>query len=378
VEILSDWWRTWVSGPPDRWVSLSLFVCLILLAPPGERQAQVMLHMIVLTVLLALSFRWRIAPVALLAMLAAGIDLRLAFVNTTYSDVGVVTRAAIERFLAGGNPYGVGYSVSTPPGSPFVYGPLVLLWYLPWPHPGRFDMLISMAILAALVARGHLLGTAIYATSPILLTLASDGSNDTSAGLLILLALVVMGRAPRMGAFLLGFAIAFKPYALAWAPALLAWAGLSAAIPLLASAAILWLPALIVWGPSAIAYSFVLSQRIGVAPWYSLGQALTRFGNPVPREVLDVLRYFIGAVTAGSVALTVRSSRGVIVGGILVFLATLYTGYWSTFGYFSAIAPVICWHLDDWLGFAGRRVEWPTDPVGRLTEAFDRRFAAAR
>jgi hypothetical protein len=333
----------------------------------------VALHLIVLAVLLGLSFRWRIAPIALVALLLAGIDLRLAVVDTTYSDVAIVTRAAIDRMLDGGNPYGTGYAVSRPPGSPFAYGPLALLWYLPWPDPGVFDLLISMVILAVLVVRGHMLGAAIYATAPVLLVIASDGSNDTSAGLLLLLALVVLPRAPWAGAFLLGVAVAFKPYALAWAPSLLAWAGASAVIPLLAGAAVFWLPALVAWGPSAVAQSFATAQRIGVDAWYSLGQVLMRFGSPVPREVLDMLRYVAGTVVALAVVLTLRSSRGVIVGGILVFLATLYTGYWSTFAYFSAIAPVICWHIDDWLGQSDRRVAWPGDPVGRLTATVDRR-----
>ncbi len=63
-----------------------------------------------------------------------------------------------------------------------------------------------------------------------------------------------------------------------------------------------------------------------------------------------------------------------IVGGILIFVATFYTGYWSPFAYFSALAPVVCWYIDDWLGMADRRVAWPTDPVGRLSAAVDRRW----
>ena len=87
-------------------------------------------------------------------------------------------------------------------------------------------------------------------------------------------------------------------------------------------------------------------------------------GSPVG-SARDALRFVVhdSALLTASILL-----------GILVFLATLYTGYWSTFAYFSAIGPIICWHIDGWLGFADRRVAWPTDPVGRLTEVIDRRW----
>jgi hypothetical protein len=376
VEPLNGWWSKWVAGPPDRWVSLGLFVAILLLSPSSTRQSAVSMHLILLGGTLALSFRWRVAPLALIALLFAGIDLRLTLVDTSYSDVAVVTRAAIERVLDGGNPYGVGYAVSQPSGSPFAYGPLALLWYSPWHDPGDIDLVLSIGILAVLIVRGHLLGAAIYASAPVLLIIAGDGSNDTSAGLLILIALVAVPRAPRAAAALLGLAVAFKPYAVAWALPLLAWAGASTALPLLVGASLFWLPALAAWGPAAIAGSFVRSQHVEVDPWYSLGEALTRYGSPVPREVLDVLRYVVGAVAAVAVSLAVRSPRGVILGGIVIFLATMYTGYWSTFAYFSAVAPVICWFIDDWLGEARRRIPWPGDPVGALTAAVDRRWPA--
>lgn len=357
---------------PDRWVSFSLFVALALLAREPPREAQVMLHLIVLGVLLALSLRWRVAPIAIAALLVAGIDLRLEYVGSTASDVAEVTRAAIERMLAGQSPYGVGYEVSDPAGSPFPYGPLALLWYLPWHDPGHVDLVVSIVILAALALRGHLLGMAIYASAPVLLPIASDGSNDTTAGLLLLVALVGVRHWPLAGAALLGLAFAFKPYAVAWLPGLVAFAGLPALAAFVASTAIFWVPALVAWGPGAIIHSYVAAQRIDVPPWYSLGQVLSRFMDPVPRELLSVSRYVVGAATAVAVMVTVRSWAGVIIGGIVVFLAGMFLGYWSSFAYFSAIAPVIAWYIDEWLGHEDRRVIWPGDPVRRLTRAFER------
>ena len=60
--------------------------------------------------------------------------------------------------------------------------------------------------------------------------------------------------------------------------------------------------------------------------------------------------------------------------GTAVFLATLYLGWWSTFAYLAAIAPIICWHLDDWLGLP--RVVLPLDIPGRASAFVDARWPA--
>jgi hypothetical protein len=95
---------------------------------------------------------------------------------------------------------------------------------------------------------------------------------------------------------------------------------------------------------------------------------------PVDRQEMNLLRLVAGGLTALVVMLAVRTHRGLIVGGTLVFLATLFAGFWSTFAYFAAIAPVMCWYIDDWLGARDSRAVWPGDPVGRLEAAIDRRW----
>ena len=62
-----------------------------------------------------------------------------------------------------------------------------------------------------------------------------------------------------------------------------------------------------------------------------------------------------------------RSGRAVIVAGTLIYLVTLYTGFWSTFAYLGSLAPILCWNLDDWIGQGAGRVAWPGNPIGRLT-----------
>jgi hypothetical protein len=306
----------------------------------------------------------------------AGIGMRVAFYGVAFSDVGRVTSAAIELVLRGGNPYGIGYDVTTPPGSPFAYGPLTLLWYLPFRGDTRVaEMVAAAIILVALALRGRPMGLALYALTPILVTTAGDGANDTSAGLLLLVALVVMARLPRAGAVLLAVAVAFKPYAAAWLPALWAWAGAGALVAFLAGFAVTWGPAILMWGPGNILESYALAERIHRQSYYSLGNLVeTLAGERVDGAIFGIIRLIVGGAVALITLRWVRSHGGVVVAGSLVYVATLFAGYWSTHAYLAAIAPVLCWHLDDWVGLRSQRVVLPGDPVGRIEAWLDRRW----
>jgi len=55
-------------------------------------------------------------------------------------------------------------------------------------------------------------------------------------------------------------------------------------------------------------------------------------------------------------------------------VALRYAGYWSTYAYLAALAPVLCWYLDGWVGLEAGRVRWPGDPVGRLSGWVDARW----
>jgi hypothetical protein len=343
---------------------------LLISAPPPRDQA---LQIILLGTLLILSLRFNVGLPALVALFIAGVDLRNAYIGVGWTDVAEVTRAAIAQVLTGGNPYGVGYAISDPPGAPFAYGPLTLLWYLPFPDPAQLELAISVLILGLLALRGRPLGLAIYATLPVLLLLASDGSNDHSAGLLILSGLVLLERLPRAGAFVLGLAVAFKPYALAWLPPLVAWGGAAASLPLFVGAGLFWLPALLIWGVGPILTSFRLADQAHDLAYYSLGQVLSRYGIHLPPEVINLLRPLAGGAASLIALFAVRTHRGVVIGGTVIFVATLYTGFWATYAYLAALAPVICWYLDDWLGNR-RRIRWPFDPWGALAAEIDRRW----
>jgi len=331
---------------------------------------------VLLLVVLAVDLRWPAGSLAIVALAGAGVLLRVQAYGVGFSDALDVTVAAIERVLDGGNPYGIGYAETTPPGAPFPYGPVSLLWYLPFrDDPRRFEFLVSLATIALLAVRGRPLGLALYATFPPLLTLASDGANDTSAGLLLLAALVAIHRTGPVGGVLLAAAAAFKPFALAWLPGLLVAGGMANIVGFVAMSAIAWLPVLLFWGVGPLLTSLRMADEVHRSPYYSLAWALEIFtGRPQPKALFEGLRLIIGGATALLTAPFVRTSTGIVVSGLLVYLVTLYTGYWSTFAYLAAVAPVVAWYIDGWSGMGEQRVAWPGDPVGRLTAEVDRRW----
>ncbi len=365
--------RRWTSRN-DLVVWLALVVALVGLLQPGTPPRGTVLALILVVITMAFSLRWRIGPAVIVVLLLIGVGLRLA-PPTGFSDVLTVTEAASREMLAGGNPYGHGYAVSVPPGAPFAYGPVALLWYLPrLDEPGQLELLASMLVLGTLAVRGRPLGLAVYAVTPALVIAAQDGSNDTTGGLLILLALLVAVRQPVAGAILMALATAFKPYALAWLPGLIAYAG--AVTPLLAfiaASALLWLPAVVAWGGDTLLWSFRRAEALHTVPYYSLAYAA---GNPawVPQPLWGALRVGAGVLLAVLSLLLVRSAASLVIAGTLIFAATLFLGWWSTFAYFAAVAPVLCWHLDDWLGLGRQRVVWPRDPVRSVTIWADSRW----
>jgi hypothetical protein len=348
---------------PDRAVWISLAAGAVLLVQPANPTAANIGSLIAVIAVLAMAvsvaaLRERIGVLAIVLFLAAGVALRFATSDVVGSDVLDVTSAAIRRVLSGGNPYGFAYTVSRPAGAPFPYGPLTLLWYLPAEEmPRMLELLVGTVILALLAVRGRLLGLAVYATAPTLILTASDGSNDTSAGFLLLVAFILARRRPIYGALGLAAVVAFKPYAAAWLPAFLIWGGLPALLAFAAASLVLWAPVLFLWGPGSFLESLRMADAVHHGTYWSLGSLYegTVFRS-APRAFLDTFRYIAGGAVALVTLLRVRSLDGVILAGTLVFLVTLFFGYWSTYAYFAAIAPVLCWRIDDWVGFRPRPI----------------------
>ncbi len=372
---IAAWWRA-RPEPARAWSTwLALLIAAALLTGTGTPPVTVVACLLGVSATLLVSLRWQIAPAAIIVLLVAGLWLRSAAVGGGWSDVLTVTQAAIRTMLDGGNPYGIGYAQSVPPGAPFAYGPIALLWYLPAATDARrLELLLTMVLLAAFALRGRPLGLALYATLPALLVTSTDGSNDTSAGVLLLIALLAAQRRPVLGAALLAIAVAFKPYALAWLLPLLAYGGI--AWPLVAFVAVsvvAWGWAVVAWGASPIIDSFRKADSLHPQAYYSLGWVARDLGL-VPEGAWGAVRYLAGAATAVIGWQWVRTARSFVVVGIAVFLVTLFTGWWSTFAYLAAIAPIVCWHLDDWLDLDHLRIRWPGDPVGAWTRWVDARW----
>src|SRR5215211_6352068 len=200
------------SGP---WI-VALGIALVLAVQPIWRDSVAIAVAGALALTLVAATRWQLRWLPVLVLVCCGAALRLsALALGAASDVSDVTSAAIQVLLAGGDPYGVGYLVSRPAGAAFPYGPVALLWYLPtWWDPVLIEVAVSGVLLAWLgirAGRGRPLGLAIFALAPPLVLASVDGSNDTSAGLLILAAMAVATRRPAIGAGILAVAVAFKP-----------------------------------------------------------------------------------------------------------------------------------------------------------------------
>lgn len=295
---------------------------------------------------------WRANPrLAILVLLVGGLGIRLAIRARVGSDVLDVTAAAIDRVLAGQNPYVGGYQQSIPPGAPFPYGPLAIAWYMPIADAPRMAELLSATIIATVLAlRGRLLGLALYAAMPAIVNTSVDGSNDTTLGLLLFATFALAPKRPLLAGVVLAAAVAFKVSAAAWVPAFLVWGGLRVAAPFAMASLVLWAPVLLVWGPVAFLNSVLQANRLHRDIVWSLGAALQDLLGSAGVRPLEDLRLFFGIITAAVTVIRVRTLDHVIVAGTLVYLVTLFGGTWATFAYFSAVVPVLCLRIDDWLG----------------------------
>ena len=339
-------------------VRLALIIAGILTILPTRPNAAQLLFLIGIAVLLAVSTLRSVRLATILALLAGAVVMRLVSMDRVGSDVLDVTSAAIDRVLAGGNPYGIGYAESRPPGSPFPYGPVALLWYLPVRSaPEVIELGASVVVAMVLALQGRVVGLAVYASASVLVSTAIDGSNDTSLGLLLLAAFMAAARWPAIGAALLATAVAFKLSALAFVPTFLAWGGMRVVGAFVATSLIFWAPVVARWSPSSFLRSTQLANDAHSVTAWSIG-AIVRDITGVRVDALDELRFVLGGALAAATLAIRRSLDTVILAGSAVYVVTLHAGNWATFAYFAALAPLICWRLDDWLGL-------PTRPVAR-------------
>jgi hypothetical protein len=107
---------------------------------------------------------------------------------------------------------------------------------------------------------------------------------------------------------------------------------------------------LFVWGPASYLKSLVMAQETHFRQAYwSLGAILDGIAPDAVARALETVRYLVSGAVAVVGGWRVRSIDGVILVGTKVFLIAQFGGYFGSFVYLAAVAPILCWRVDDWL-----------------------------
>ena len=110
----------------DLAVWLGLFATALLTMGVGTPPMGIVAALIASVGTLAVCLRWHLPWIAVGVLVVLGVWLRMNAVYGGFSDVSQVTQAAIRMVQSGGNPYGIAYPESFPPGAPYAYGPVAL------------------------------------------------------------------------------------------------------------------------------------------------------------------------------------------------------------------------------------------------------------
>lgn len=285
------------------------------------------------------------------------------------SDVLRATQEALGNLLHGLNPYSVPLTSTIPPGSPLVYPPGELVWYLPahllFGDLTRMDTVAGILTIVVIAIAGLRAGwdrvalpAMLYATWGIGAFRAVDGSNDVSAAFMVALALAILVFADRdtragriafvLSAIAFGWAVAFKQFAIVILPLVvrhLAVAGRDwrrYGLVSLATIAVFVLPFL-AWDPGAF-----LSQQLATLTFHT-----EIWGANIPallNERFDVTPWvgvFFAAellLTVAALALLLRARLATIgiatFGGCAVILIALLLARWTTQPYYAYLGGV--------------------------------------
>jgi hypothetical protein len=121
-------------------------------------------------------------------------------------------------------------------------------------------------------------------------------------------------------------------------------------IPFVLASVIAWSPVLFVWGVDSYLRSLAIAQQTHLREAYwSLAAILDGIVPGAAPRALETVRYFLAGSVAILGARMVRSMDGVIVVGTMAFALAQFGGYFGSYVYIAAIAPVLCWRVDDWL-----------------------------
>jgi hypothetical protein len=285
------------------------------------------------------------------------------------SDVLRATQEAIVNLLQGLNPYTVPLTSTIPPGSPLVYPPGELLWYLPahvlFGDLTRVDTVAGILTTVVICIAGLRAGwdrvalpAMLYATWGIGAFRAVDGSNDVSAAFMVVLALAVLVFADRdtrsgriafiVSAVFFGWAVAFKQFAIVILPLVLRHLAVAGrdwrryGLISLATIAILVVPFL-AWDPGAF-----LSQQLATLTFHTdvWGANLLSLLQQYT-DVTDWLPVFFAAeilVTLVGFGVFLRARLATIgvatFAGCAVILIALLLARWTTQPYYAYLGGV--------------------------------------
>lgn len=285
------------------------------------------------------------------------------------SDVLRATQEALVNLLHGLDPYAVPLTSTIPPGSPLVYPPGELLWYLPAHLLGgditRVDTVSGILTIVAIAACGVRAGwdrvglpAMLYATWGIGAFRAVDGSNDVSAAFLIVLGLALLVFADRetrggriafvLAAVALGWSVAFKQFAVVIVPLVIRhlavagrdWKRFTAVSA--GTAALLIVPFLL-WAPGPFLSQQLATLTFHTEVWGANVPALLRQYT----DVTGLLPLFFAAELLGSLgafALFLRARLPTIgaaaFAGCGVVLIALLLAKWTTQPYYAYLGGV--------------------------------------
>lgn len=285
------------------------------------------------------------------------------------SDVLRATQEAIVNLLHGLDPYTVPLTSTIPPGSPLVYPPGELLWYMPahvlFGDITRVDTVAGILTAGAIGIAGVRVGwhrvalpAMLYATWGIGAFRAVDGSNDISAAFMVVLALTIFVFADRdtragkiafvVSAIAFGWAVAFKQFAVVILPLVLRHLAVAGrdwrryGVISLVTIAVLVVPFL-AWAPgpflSQQLQTLTFHQEIWGANLLALLQEYT--------DVTDWTPVFFAAeilVTVGLFAVFLRARLATLgvatFAGCAVILAALLLAKWTTQPYYAYLGGV--------------------------------------
>lgn len=256
-------------------------------------------------------------------MIGASVALRLGYADVCCTDQIAVSSAAWERVSHGlGGPYGVGYEETNPPGSPFPYGPLGLVWWLAGPV---IEFGAALGIMAVLAWQRAFVTLAFFAAWQPWVYLTFAGLNDYSPALVLLVGLIAMRWRPLLGATALAVAAALKPYAFAWYLPAIGYAGLRGAAVMVVATALLWSPLLLWWGGVP---AFLESVRLAAR------------AHPEANAVnIPLLRW--AAIPFVALSLIARRWDDMVILGSAAFIIYLFLDRWASGGYWIAVVPIL-------------------------------------